>query len=108
MIEVIKAIRKSCDKAFTLAIKLNSADFQRGGFDVEDAEKVVHMLAPLAVDLVELAERIAKTTTIPVMTTGRHSKSRYCEPGYQSRCCFGRNGQRISIEPRLAKPMVTR
>jgi 2,4-dienoyl-CoA reductase-like NADH-dependent reductase (Old Yellow Enzyme family) len=99
LIEVIKAIRLECARSFTVAVKLNSADFQRGGFDVDDAEKVVHMLAPLAVDLVELsggsyeapamqgrtadnrtlareayflefAERIAKTTTIPVMTTG--------------------------------------
>lgn len=99
LIDVIKAIRQSSDKTFTVAVKLNSADFQRGGFDVEDAEKVVQMLTPLAVDLVELsggsyeapamqgrtadnrtlareayflefAERIAKTTSIPVMTTG--------------------------------------
>jgi hypothetical protein len=40
---------------FAVAVKLNSADFQRGGFSPEDAQAVVAMLAPLGVDLVELS-----------------------------------------------------
>jgi 2,4-dienoyl-CoA reductase-like NADH-dependent reductase (Old Yellow Enzyme family) len=36
-------------------VKLNSADFQRGGFDVDDARRVIAMLEPLGVDLVELS-----------------------------------------------------
>lgn len=35
--------------------KLNSADFQRGGFDADDARQVIAMLEPLGVDLVELS-----------------------------------------------------
>jgi hypothetical protein len=31
-----------------VAVKLNSADFQRGGFSPEDAQAVVAMLAPSA------------------------------------------------------------
>ena len=34
-----------------MAVKLNSADFQRGGFSPEDARSVVEMLNPLQVDL---------------------------------------------------------
>jgi 2,4-dienoyl-CoA reductase-like NADH-dependent reductase (Old Yellow Enzyme family) len=36
-------------------VKLNSADFQRGGFAAEDAARVVEMLNAKAVDLVELS-----------------------------------------------------
>jgi 2,4-dienoyl-CoA reductase-like NADH-dependent reductase (Old Yellow Enzyme family) len=38
-----------------VAVKLNSADFQRGGFSPDDAKRVVEMLDPLGVDLVELS-----------------------------------------------------
>ncbi|MCA3861210.1 MAG: 2,4-dienoyl-CoA reductase, partial [Burkholderia sp.] len=34
---------------------LNSADFQRGGFSADDAKRVVELLNPLDVDLVELS-----------------------------------------------------
>jgi 2,4-dienoyl-CoA reductase-like NADH-dependent reductase (Old Yellow Enzyme family) len=40
---------------FSVAVKLNSADFQRGGFDAADAKRVVEMLNELPVDLVELS-----------------------------------------------------
>ena len=40
---------------FSVAVKLNSADFQRGGFDTDEAKRVVVMLNDFAVDLVELS-----------------------------------------------------
>jgi 2,4-dienoyl-CoA reductase-like NADH-dependent reductase (Old Yellow Enzyme family) len=43
------------DPSFAVAVKLNSADFQRGGFDAKDAASVIAMLEPLGVDLVELS-----------------------------------------------------
>jgi 2,4-dienoyl-CoA reductase-like NADH-dependent reductase (Old Yellow Enzyme family) len=55
LLEVIRAIRKVVSPTFALAVKLNSADFQRGGFDAEDAGRVIAMLEPLGVDLVELS-----------------------------------------------------
>lgn len=99
LIEVVTCIREKVGARFALTVKLNSADFQRGGFDLDDAQKVVAMLAPLAVDFVELsggsyeapamqgrtadgrtlereayflsfAEQIAQNAGIPVMTTG--------------------------------------
>ncbi len=36
-------------------MKLNSADFQRGGFSADDAREVVRMLDGLGIDLVELS-----------------------------------------------------
>ena len=55
LMEVIRRIRAEVKPDFTVAVKLNSADFQRGGFDEQDAARVIEMLAPLGVDLVELS-----------------------------------------------------
>ncbi|MFN6544537.1 NADH:flavin oxidoreductase/NADH oxidase family protein [Mycolicibacterium nivoides] len=55
LLEIVRAIRAEVAPGFSVAVKLNSADFQRGGFDAEDARKVIDMLAPLGVDLVELS-----------------------------------------------------
>jgi 2,4-dienoyl-CoA reductase-like NADH-dependent reductase (Old Yellow Enzyme family) len=55
LLEVVGAVRRAVSSSFAVAVKLNSADFQRGGFDVDDAAKVIAMLAPLGVDLVELS-----------------------------------------------------
>ncbi len=55
LLEIVRAIRGEVAPGFSVAVKLNSADFQRGGFDADDARKVIDMLAPLGVDLVELS-----------------------------------------------------
>ena len=55
LLEVVKAVRAVVSPGFAVAVKLNSADFQRGGFSADDAREVVQMLNPLGVDLVELS-----------------------------------------------------
>lgn len=55
LIEIIKAVRAVVSPQFAVAVKLNSADFQRCGFSAEDAQQVVKILNGLAVDLVELS-----------------------------------------------------
>jgi 2,4-dienoyl-CoA reductase-like NADH-dependent reductase (Old Yellow Enzyme family) len=55
LMETVSAIRAVVSPGFAVAVKLNSADFQRGGFDADDAQKVITMLEPLGVDLVELS-----------------------------------------------------
>lgn len=55
LIEIVKAVRLVVSKQFAVAVKLNSADFQRGGFSADDAKQVVQMLNELPVDLVELS-----------------------------------------------------
>jgi 2,4-dienoyl-CoA reductase-like NADH-dependent reductase (Old Yellow Enzyme family) len=52
---VIKAVRAEVRPEFCVAVKLNSADFQRGGFDTADARGVLEMLNALPIDLVELS-----------------------------------------------------
>ena len=55
LIEVVKHTRISCGDDFDLAVKLNSADFQQGGFDIGDAEQVILLLAKHNVNIVELS-----------------------------------------------------
>lgn len=55
LLEIVKAVRAVVSPQFAVAVKLNSADFQRGGFSADDARQVVERLNHLAVDLVELS-----------------------------------------------------
>lgn len=55
LLEIVRAVRAVVSPQFCVAVKLNSADFQRGGFQAVDARRVVEMLNELAVDLVELS-----------------------------------------------------
>jgi 2,4-dienoyl-CoA reductase-like NADH-dependent reductase (Old Yellow Enzyme family) len=55
LLEVVRGIRTKVSPSFCVAVKLNSADFQRGGFDLIDACEVVNMLNDCSVDLVELS-----------------------------------------------------
>lgn len=48
--DVVRAVRAAVSPSFAVAVKLNSADFQRGGFDLDDARRVITMLEPLGVD----------------------------------------------------------
>lgn len=55
LLDVVKAVRAVVSPGFSVAVKLNSADFQKGGFEASDAVQVVRWLNELAVDLVELS-----------------------------------------------------
>lgn len=55
LLEVIRAVRANVSPSFCVSVKLNSADFQRGGFDETDARAVVEMLNTLPIDLLELS-----------------------------------------------------
>jgi 2,4-dienoyl-CoA reductase-like NADH-dependent reductase (Old Yellow Enzyme family) len=55
VIEVARAIRAEIGTEAALAIKLNSADFQRGGFGEDESVEVVHALAAEGIDLLEVS-----------------------------------------------------
>jgi 2,4-dienoyl-CoA reductase-like NADH-dependent reductase (Old Yellow Enzyme family) len=55
LLDVVKAVRAAVSPGFCVAVKLNSADFQKGGFEASDAVQVVRWLNELPVDLVELS-----------------------------------------------------
>lgn len=55
VLHVLRACRSAVDPGFPIGIKLNSADFQRGGFDEEESMRVVDALVAEGVDLVEVS-----------------------------------------------------
>ncbi len=55
LLEVFRAIRAKVGPEFPISIKLNSADFQKGGFSHKDCLGVVEMLNEVGVDLLEIS-----------------------------------------------------
>jgi 2,4-dienoyl-CoA reductase-like NADH-dependent reductase (Old Yellow Enzyme family) len=108
LIDVVRAVRARVAPGFCVAVKLNSADFQRGGFSEDDARQVLAMLNGERVDLVELsggsyespamqgrtadgrtlareayflefAQDLVKVAQMPLMTTGGISRRAIAE-----------------------------
>lgn len=55
VLEVYAEMRRQVGKDFPIGIKLNSADFQRGGFTEEESLDVIRALAKQGIDLVEIS-----------------------------------------------------
>jgi 2,4-dienoyl-CoA reductase-like NADH-dependent reductase (Old Yellow Enzyme family) len=55
LIETVKAVRAAVGPDFTVSVKLNSADFQKGGFAFDECLTVAGWLADLGVDCLELS-----------------------------------------------------
>ena len=55
LLNVVTRVRQSVAADFCVSVKLNSADFQKGGFDADDAKWVVSQLNGMGVDLIELS-----------------------------------------------------
>jgi 2,4-dienoyl-CoA reductase-like NADH-dependent reductase (Old Yellow Enzyme family) len=101
--QITQKIKASCANNFSVSVKLNSADFQRGGFEPSDAQAVITLLSDLNIDFVELsggsyeapamqgktadertlareayflefAKTISEQSSIPIMTTGGISR----------------------------------
>lgn len=53
--EVYKAIRAQVGKDYPVSIKMNSADFQKGGFSEEESLNVMKNLSALGIDLIEIS-----------------------------------------------------
>jgi 2,4-dienoyl-CoA reductase-like NADH-dependent reductase (Old Yellow Enzyme family) len=128
--EVVKAVREALPSQAALSVKINSADFQRGGFEPADAEVVVLELAKLGVDLIELsggsyespamqgrtadgrtlareayflefAETIAKTCSVPLMTTGGIRRKPVAEQVLEAGVSVVGIGTALSYQPDL-------
>lgn len=55
LMRIVEAVRARVKLSFGVGLKLNSADFQRGGFDADDARQVVEWLNGHGLDFVELS-----------------------------------------------------
>ncbi|WP_067673230.1 NADH:flavin oxidoreductase/NADH oxidase family protein [Nocardia miyunensis] len=128
--EIVRATRSVVSPEFAVAVKLNSADFQRGGFDADDAHQVIGMLAALGVDLVEvsggsyespamsgrptdgrtaareayfleLAANLAKSSPIPLMLTGGITRSDTAEHVLAEKVAVIGMGTALAVTPDL-------
>ncbi|MBW2731653.1 MAG: NADH:flavin oxidoreductase/NADH oxidase family protein [Deltaproteobacteria bacterium] len=76
VLEVYRAIREAVGAEFPVGIKLNSADFQRGGFTEEESLQVIRALATAGVDGVEIS---GGTYEAPAMSKGKRESTRLRE-----------------------------
>jgi 2,4-dienoyl-CoA reductase-like NADH-dependent reductase (Old Yellow Enzyme family) len=72
VLEVYKEIRSQVGPDFPIGIKLNSADFQKGGFSEEDSMKVIELLSEAGIDLIEIS---GGTYEAPAMMLGNRKQS---------------------------------
>jgi len=55
LLEIVKASRAAVGRDFTLSVKLNSADFQKGGFAPDESLTVADQIAAAGVDVIEIS-----------------------------------------------------
>ena len=55
LLECVASVRAAVGPEFPIAVKINSADFQKGGFAFEDSLQVVQWLEAAGVDLIEIS-----------------------------------------------------
>jgi 2,4-dienoyl-CoA reductase-like NADH-dependent reductase (Old Yellow Enzyme family) len=55
LLNIIKAIRLTVGSEYPISVKLNSADFQKGGFAFEDSLQVAKWLEEASVDIIEIS-----------------------------------------------------
>jgi len=109
LLDIIKGVRAVVGPAYPISVKLNSADFQRGGFDEDDSMHVIEDLGRLGIDLLEIsggtyenltflteryekestrqreayfmdfAQKIRSQTKLPLMITGGFRSRSFCE-----------------------------
>jgi 2,4-dienoyl-CoA reductase-like NADH-dependent reductase (Old Yellow Enzyme family) len=73
LLQAVGAVRGAIGAERILAVKLNSADFQRGGFEEEESLEVVGALGGAGIDLLEISggtyERAAMVGQVPRAST---------------------------------------
>ncbi|KAI9276487.1 NADH:flavin oxidoreductase [Umbelopsis sp. AD052] len=130
LFEVVKRVRAAVSPKFCVAVKLNSADFQKGGFDEKDASWVVSRLSNMQIDLIELsggsyespvmqgepakgstlareayflefATDIAKVTNVPIMLTGGIRRREVLEQVMKSGVAVAGIATALALQPDL-------
>ena len=79
VLEVYREIRRQVGSNYPIAIKINSADFQRGGFTEEESMKVIRFLSNEGIDLIEIS---GGTYERPTMIQGDRKKSTISREAY--------------------------
>lgn len=70
VLKVLGAIRKEVGESYPVSIKMNSADFQKGGFGGDEALDLIDALSAAGIDLIEISGGNYES---PAMTGARQS-----------------------------------
>ncbi|TGM91822.1 NADH:flavin oxidoreductase/NADH oxidase family protein [Leptospira levettii] len=132
LIEVIQAVRKSVKPEFIVSVKINSSDFQKGGFQFEDATSVINMIQKLGVDFIEIsggnyeapamqgiakdgstlareayfldfAREVTKVVSVPIMVTGGITRKQIAESVLESGVSLVGIATALALNPNLPK-----
>ena len=76
VVEVYRAIRARVGAAFPVSIKLNSADFQEGGFTEEQSMAVVDALVAEGIDLIEISGGTYEAPAMTGFSSGDRTRKR--------------------------------
>ncbi|MDS7933052.1 NADH:flavin oxidoreductase/NADH oxidase family protein [Acinetobacter sp. V91_7] len=79
VLEVYKEIRNRVGPDYPVSIKLNSADFQRGGFTEEESLATIQALDEVGIDLIEIS---GGTYEKPIMQLGKPKDSTLSREAY--------------------------
>ena len=79
VLEIYREIRRQVGTNFPIGIKINSADFQRGGFTEEASMEVIRLLGNEGIDLIEIS---GGTYEKPAMIQGDRKKSTIAREAY--------------------------
>lgn len=85
VLEIYHAMREKVGASFPISIKLNSADFQRGGFTEEESLELIRVLSDAGMDLIEIS---GGTYEAPAMTGIKSSKEPVKESTKQREAYF--------------------
>ena len=85
VLEIYHAMREKVGASFPISIKLNSADFQRGGFTEDESLDLIRVLSEVGMDLIEIS---GGTYEAPVMTGINTSKEPVKESTKQREAYF--------------------
>ncbi|CAM3955118.1 NADH:flavin oxidoreductase/NADH oxidase family protein [Roseateles saccharophilus] len=132
LVEVVRAVKAVVPAGFGVGVKLNSADFQRGGFSEADARVVVELLNGEGLDLLELsggsyespamqgrtadgrtlareayflefARELASVASMPLMTTGGISRPAVAEAVLAGGVALVGLGTALAMAPELPR-----
>ncbi len=104
LLRIVKKIRHDCGPDFGLGVKLNSADFQRGGFALSDSQQVARWLDDAEIDLLEISGGNYEN---PLMVGGEGEQSEAQLATSSREAYFLDFAPRIAEQLQRAKLMVT-
>ena len=79
VLEIYREIRSQVGSDYPIGIKINSADFQRGGFSEEESMQVISLLGNEGIDLIEIS---GGTYERPAMMKGDRKRSTVSREAY--------------------------